>query len=210
MILATAAVGKKYVTCIKSQLEIFDQKNIHILTDQVNAFFTNTKVHSFNKRIWSYFDKLLFAFNLAKKYDTDVFYFDANKASMIKPSFLKYFTGSKNICVKGVWEDSTPEWKEIKFKGQYWSPFVNFLKNHNIEPTSCPAYNEQHIYIPKDINLDKVLKDLETVKPVLEYCSIIGENKYSGIGSGEGAGLGYVVIKNKLNVDFFDKKFFSI
>lgn len=210
MIFATAAVGSKYINSIKNQLDFFDQKNVHILTDQVNAFFSNTKVYSFNKTIWSYFDKLLFAFNLARKYNTDVFYFDANKAGMITPSFLRYFTGSKNICVRGVWEDFTPQWNDIKYEGSYWAPFVNFLIKNNIEPSSCPAYCEQYIYIPKSLNFDRILRDLETVKPILEFCSVVGENKYPGIGSGEGAGLGYAVLRSKLNVDFFDKKFFAL
>ena len=209
MILATAAVGENFTSSIQNIFNVLKQRDIHILTDQADSFPEEINTYSFSNTIWSYFDKLLFIFHLAKKYDTDVFYFDVNKVDMIKPSFFSFFKGSKNICVKGVWEDFTPNWLNIKYKDNYWKPFVNFLKVNNIEPNLCPAYCEQHIYIPKGLDLDNILIDLETVKPVLEYCSIIGENKYSGIGSGEGAGLGYAVIKNKLEVSFFNKEYFS-
>ena len=212
MIFATAAVGTISSTSLIANQYPWVSRNldVHILTDRVDNFKKVSTPHYYGNKIWSYFDKLLFIVNLAAKYNTDVFYSDADKIGAITSTFYTDFEGSKNILVKGTWEQFTPEWADIKYKGDYWKPFVKFLEKSKIHPSNCPALCEQHIYIPKNLDYHSVLLDLEIVKPVLEYSSIVGENKYTGIGSGEGAGLGYALLKNNLTVDFFDSGYFGL
>ena len=210
MIFATVAVGEQYIDSVCENVVRFEDQgyDIHILTDKPHRFNKYT-IYEYPNLIFSYTDKLLFSIMLARKFKMDVFYSDVNKIGEVTPAFYEDFKGSENITVKGTWESFTPEWSEIKYQGEYWAPFIRFLSINNVTPSLCPAFCEQHIYIPKNLNYHSILLHLETVKPVLEYCSIVGENKYPGIGSGEGAGLGYALFKNNLTVDSFNNSYFS-
>lgn len=211
MIFATVAVGDRYIDSVNQHEKFFRNNNfdVHVLTDKKNKFSKFFTTYQYDKLVWSYFDKLIFAITLVKNTGSDVFFCDGDEIDNISSNFITNFKGGKFILTKGEWETTTPIWSDIKFKGKYWKPFRKFLKKQNINPYFCPAYREQHIYFPADMDTYSLLYSLEMVKPVLEYSSIIEQSGYSGTGSGEGAGLGYAIIKNNLKIDFFDPSYFT-
>jgi hypothetical protein len=64
-------------------------------------------------------------------------------------------------------------------------------------------------YLPYLNNISDIIYDTEKVKPIFEYMSVLTETKFGGIGSSEGLGLSYVIYKNGLLADKFDKKYFK-
>ena len=54
-----------------------------------------------------------------------------------------------------------------------------------------------------------VIYDLERIKPILEYQSIIKKAYYyPNIGNAEGAALSYVLYKNNIPINLFQSKYF--
>jgi hypothetical protein len=209
MIFATVAVGEYYIDQVCKNITRFEDQgyDIHILTDQPNKF-DRYVTYEYPNILFSYTDKFLFSLMLARKFKTDVFFSDARRIGNIDNSFFSAAKQFSELTIKGVWEDDTPEWSEIKFKGKEWKPMRKFLIKENIDPLNCQAYIEHYLFIPRDTNLVGLQMSLEKIKPVLEYISTVNENRYTGIGSGEGVGLGYAIMKNNLKVDFFNPSYF--
>jgi hypothetical protein len=210
MIFATAAVGSKYINCIYRQKEFLDFHNfdVHILTDKPEMFSKEYTTYKYENTVWSYFDKLTFAFRLNLQHKEDVFFSDGDDIDHLDNNFGEEFKGSKNFLYKGDWSAGNTLWDTDHFTLPYWDPFTKFLKKQNVDPKHILTLVEQHFYIPKNIDSLSILRDLETVKPVLEYTSIMGDSPYPGLGSGEGAGLGYALTKNNIQIEKFNLKYF--
>ena len=56
-------------------------------------------------------------------------------------------------------------------------------------------------YYPHLDKTDSVLYDIECMKPIFEYMSIIKSHPYSGIGNGEGLALSYCLNKNNISIN---------
>jgi hypothetical protein len=68
---------------------------------------------------------------------------------------------------------------------------------------------EYLIYFPYTTNISDILYDLERVKPIFEYQSILNKTYYyPGIGNGEGVALAYTLHKNNVPIDLFPSKYF--
>jgi hypothetical protein len=68
---------------------------------------------------------------------------------------------------------------------------------------------EYLLYFPYVTNIGDSLYDLERIKPVFEYQSILNKTYYyPNIGNGEGVALAYSLYKNNVQIDLFPSKYF--
>jgi hypothetical protein len=157
------------------------------------------------KLVFSYMDPVIFAARLSNFYKSDVFYCHADKLSTMSDYFIKNFIGSKQLLTRGTWNDVNPEWTDESININYFKPFKAFLDYTKFdEPIS--AFREEWIYYPRVS--DSFLSDLEIIKPVIEYNSLVGHSEWKFMGNGEGLALGYAIAKNNIDTSLFIDKYF--
>jgi len=197
------AVGDRYVKSLLGSIDKIDLNkwDIHIYTDQPDKFSKYGKVHWYPYVIFSYFEKLLFVIRTVKETGKGAVWFDADKLYLVSDKFLdfehnynefRYY--SKNRWVPYFWEE--------KFPGT-WSVVREYFKYLDVDYRSIVNLWEEVWYMPFHYNLDNMLADLEMVKPVFEYRSVIDEFSRNGVGEGEGVALGYVLYKYGMKYEYF-------
>ena len=205
MILSLTAVGEKYIkNCLPFIPEFIDnQWDVHVLTNQPD-YFPECEVEKYKNKIFSYFDKLLFALRLVEKYEEGVLYIDADWIHNISPDFPKTFKGSEDVLYFGNWPngDTFNDYKN----DPYFINLINYWnKNSPIVYNDLPTILEWILYIPYTEKISSIIYDIEHIKPVFEYNSVTIDTGYPGIGNGEGLALSYALCKNNTPIKKFDK-----
>lgn len=210
MIICIVAIGDKYINLSSPFIEkiINDGHSVKILTDNPEKFKFGEK-YKYNDKIFSFFHKLLFTGKIVEELKCGVLYIDADMLHEISFNFLKRFKKSKNFIFFDYWkiQIEKDEWypwqKYTDYKLDYFNVFDDYCSNNNFDISRLNCFWEGIFYFPYLQNIDKILYDIELIKPVFEYMSITGiiaNNIYSGkLGISEGLALSYVIEKNNLS-----------
>jgi hypothetical protein len=209
MILSLVAVGEKYVKNCEPFINSFIDNgwDVHILTNQPE-YFKAGKIDVYNHKVFSYFHKLLYPLQLVEKYKDDVLYIDADWIQNISIEFPKTFTKADTFLYYGSWPNGD---KYINYKEDlYFKPLNNFWENLGFNPNEISTMLEWIFYIPYNEKIKNIIYDVELIKPIFEYMSLMTDTGYSGIGNGEGLGLSYALYKNGIPIKTFEKSNFKI
>lgn len=207
MILAVVAVGKNYIFNAKQYLPKYIKNgwDVRVLTDEPHEFI-GTKTYEYTNKIFSYMDKLLFPLRLVEKLKQPVLYVDADWFQFISNELIANFKPADEVLYYGNW----PNGKYFSnIDQEYFKPLITYFKKNEFIPDELILMIEYLYYFPYINNISNVIHDLERIKPVLEYQSIINKTYfYPNIGNGEGVGLSYVLHKNNVPTNLFQSNYF--
>jgi hypothetical protein len=202
MILSLVSVGEKYIDHCLPHVERFKNSGweVHILTDNPNRF-SGCEVKLYENKIFSYFDKILFTLRLSEKFKEGVLFVDSDWIHNISDEFISTFKGSD----KFLYYDNWPNGETFKdyIKDPYFFNQQRFWEKNNFIYDNLITILEWVFYIPHTTKISDIIYDLEHIKPVFEYNSVMVDAGYSGIGNGEGLGLSYSLHKNNIKIKKF-------
>ena len=207
MILAIVAVGKKYILKASQHIPKYTQSgwDVRVLTDEPDSF-PNLKTYEYTNKVFSYVDKLLFPLRLVEKLKQPVLYIDADCFDFISNELVQNSKPTNEVLYYGNW----PEGKYFSDTNlEYFEPLITYFKKIEFEYNQLPLMIEYLHYFPYFNNITNLIYDLERIKPIFEYQSIIKKTYYyPGIGNGEGVALSYILQKNNIPIDLFQSKYF--
>jgi len=207
MILAIVVVGKKYIPKVKPYLSKYIENgwDIRILTDEPHSF-PNIKTYKYSNKIFSFIDKLLFPLRLVEELNESVLYIDADWFEYVSDELILNFKPTNEVLYYGSW----PDYKYISGDLiEYFEPLLEFFKENGFDYSELPLMIEYIHYFPYLDNISDIIYDLERIKPIFEYQSIINKTSYyPNIGNGEGAALSYILHKNNVPFNLFPSKYF--
>ena len=202
-IVCTIAVGEKYNQELVENIKRFDVDlwDIHILTDQPELYPEYKNVFKYENKIFSYFDKLLFVARTVRNKGKGVVWVDADKIFLLSDQFLMYNHDYDYMTIysRNRWH---PYFIDDHFTGG-WSIVRDYFKYLAVDYRSIPNIWEEVWYLNHDDNIDKIILDLETLKPLFDYRSIIDEFPRNGYGDQEGVALGYIAHKYGRELKYF-------
>lgn len=197
-ILALVSVGDKYTSSALNVVNRFSELGwrIHILTDNPQVF-ENCTVETFSNSIFSYFDKMLFVLKCIKTCNNGVLYIDVDRVDEYSIELLNKLTTFKDTTILNYWPESK-EFKGIYSKGKHFTPFIHFCELENLD-YDIDTFSEEIFFVPFLDKIDRVIHDVEKLKPVFEYQSLISRDTnmyYPNIGNAEGLALSYALKNN--------------
>lgn len=199
------AVGARYQDEVLKNLHKFDLERweIHLETDNVKRFegIEGIKAYKYPNIIFSYFDKLLFVLKIIEQENCGALWFDADKLWLVDTEFLKHdhqyesFTYlSKNRWAPYFWEE--------KFQGT-WSIIREYFNYLEVDPRQIVNIWEEVWYMPYHWSNSNMRVDLEMLRVIFHYRSVIDEWGRPGMGEGEGIALGFIVDKYSIDFEYF-------
>lgn len=205
MILTLIAVGDEYIEktlpCINKYLNHGWQ--VKVLTDKPYRFNGRVETYHYNKKIFTFFDKLLFPLSMAEKYREGVLYIDVDWMCEPSERFVTEFKGGDKFLYNNLWPHGDT-FASYKTDG-YFSVLMDYFYRENITNyDQLKTLVEVIYYIPYSEKLGDMIFDVEKIKPVFEYTSTIIDTGYSGIGNGEGLALSYVLDKHDIPMEKFE------
>lgn len=207
MILAIVAVGKNYIFNAKLYLPkyIENRWDVRILTDEPDAF-PGMQTYEYTNKVFSYMDKLLFPLRLVEKLKQPVLYIDADWLQFISDELIANFKPTSEVLYYGTW----PHGKYFpSIEQEYFEPLITYFKKTKFIPDKLILMIEYLYYFPYINNISNVIHDLERIKPIFEYQSIVKRTYfYPNIGNGEGIALSYVLHKNTVPTNLFRSNYF--
>jgi hypothetical protein len=212
MILVLVLVGDEYIEEAKPHINRYIEKGwkIEVLTDQPQKFknFLNIELHIYNRKIFSYFEKILFPLQIIKKYGDGVLYIDSSILQLIPDSFLETFEPRQDFLYYNTWPNGK-RFENIE-NDPYFENLIKFFKYENFNNYGeLLNILEWIYYIPYNKNkINDLIYDTERIKPIFEYTSIFYKTKFNGIGNGEGLGLSYILFKNSIKINKFNNLVF--
>ena len=207
IILAIVAVGEDYIEPANEVInKLSDRWDIHVLTDNPNKInWSDCFVEKQENKIFSYFDKMLFVLRLVEEYKTGVLYIDVDRVFEHSEKFLNDFISTNQVTILNYW----PKGKDFKSQyssGKHFVPFVKYCDNNELD-YDIDTFSEEIFYIPYMNNIDKIIYDVEKVKPLFEYQSLISRETnmyYPNIGNAEGLALSYSLNKNNHTIKKYE------
>lgn len=195
--------------------------DIRILTNTPELFKDyNTTYYPY--KVFSYYYKLLFPLHISEQENSDVFYVDMTNLDEISDNLIRNFNGSPNFLFFGHWnkleyKSNVPNesdlWVPWKRVVDHSTPLTEFLLDYfdtiGFDYSDMVTIWEGIMYFPKVDNIGEIIYELEMMKPIIEYMSIMyDENSYSkkGIGNGEGLAMSYILSKFEIQMEIFDEK----
>jgi hypothetical protein len=207
MILAIVAVGKKYISKVKQHIPKYTQNgwDVRILTDEPDSFL-NLKTYKYSNKVFSFVDKLLFPLRLVEEHKESVLYIDADWLEFISNELILNFKPTNEVLYFGTFSNG----KYLSdINSDYFEPLINYFKKNEFDYNKLLLMVEYLYQFPYTNNISDVIYDLERIKPILEYQSIIKKTYYyPNIGNAEGAALSYVLYKNNIPINLFQSKYF--
>lgn len=209
MIIVTVAVGEKYINLCKNEIEKFISLGyrVLILTD-IPETFKYGETFKYDKKIFSFFDKLLFTGKIVEETSDNVLYIDADRLCEVNPKAISFLKKTDKFTIFDYWhiQIETDVWKPwIKFNDfhlDYFNPFISYCKINNIDTDKLFRMWEGIFLFPTNNQITRLLYDIEQIKPIFEYMSLTGSianNIYYGkLGISEGLAMSYVLEKNNL------------
>lgn len=189
MIISLISVGENYNNKIDDALDFFKSYDICLLSDVIreDVFY----YEKYEKKKFSYFDKLYFSLNMVEKFKRDVFYVDINKISEVNFDFEK----TTQFYFKSYW----PFGNHLKDYLQYefFKPILEKWPDSDIGYEDLEAIRETELFFNKDMNVKCVIKQLEYIQPLFREMSSKTPT-YPGYDNAEGIGLSYALKKCKL------------
>ena len=209
MILTLVLVGDEHINDARPFIRMFSSKGwiVEILTDQPEKLkgigYDDIILHQYNEKIFSYFDKLIFPIQISQKHKSGVLYIDSSLLFATPKSFIESFKDCDSFLYYKNW----PNGETLKdYKDDvYFSKIIDYFVVENFKKyEELKTILEWIYYIPYDKDkVDQLLYDLERIKPIFEYTSVIFKPHYNGIGNAEGLALSYVLNKNLIPIDKF-------
>lgn len=204
-ILTLISVGEKYTNECILHIKCFLDKqwDIRVLTD-TPILFDGCTTYEYPNKVFSYFDKLLFPLRISEKEKSGVLYVDADEIEnfihLADSDFSKY----DEFMVYDYWRYHSNEMRYIwdtfvQYDDVYFEPLVSYWNLIDFDYSKLKTIWEGLYYYPYSDKTNNVLHDIECIKPIFEYMSIIKNNPYSGMGNGEGLALSYCLDKNNIN-----------
>ena len=207
MILTVVAVGSKYISKAKQHLPKYTQHgwDVRVLTDEPESF-PNLKTYKYSNKVFSFIDKLLFPLRLVEKLKQPVLYVDADWFEFISNELILNFKPTDEVLYFGEF----PNGKYLSdINSEYFDPLITYFKKNEFDYSKLLLMIEYLYYFPYYNNISDVIYDLERIKPILEYQSIIKKTYYyPNIGNAEGVALSYVLHKNNVPINLFQSKYF--
>ena len=207
MILAIVAVGKKYISKVKQHIPKYTQNgwDVRILTDEPDSFF-DLKTYKYSNKVFSFVDKLLFPLRLVEEHKESVLYIDADWFEFISNELILNFKPTNEVLYFGTFSNG----KYLSdINSDYFEPLINYFKKNEFDYNKLLLMVEYLYQFPYTNNISDIIYDLERIKPILEYQSIIKKTYYyPNIGNAEGAALSYVLYKNNIPINLFQSKYF--
>lgn len=197
MKICSVSVGRNFCEKYSQKVKQFAPKNIDlvILTDYPEYFdFCNTILYT--EDIFSYFSKNTLVSSICEKYKTDVLYIDIDCFHILDINNIK----NECFLYDRLWED-------YQYSNSYDLPksILNFYKiseNFKIE-----NINEFVFYLPYSNKIEKLHKDLVSLKEMWEFETMNSEIKGNakkyfklGIGWGEGIPLSLALKMNDIQM----------
>ena len=201
------AVNERYRDTLISQISRLQEFswNIHILTDKPENFINfNTEYYPYS--IFSYVDKILYPIRTSLQIQQPVLSVDANKLEELTDEFLEKGTISNNFMYLQKWPNA--EYLDF-FDNSYFTVLIEYFESIKFDYHKLPCLVEQVFYIPYFPQLKKALNNIEHIKPILEYISVLNNFPYPGTGNGEGIALAYGIVNNNFNLEKFHFSPFS-
>ncbi len=213
MILVIVAVNDEYTNISKSCINRFIDNNwiVKVLTNQPEKFHNliNVEIYEYNKKIFNFFDKILFPLQISEKYEEGVLYIDADLLCKISDDFILNFKPSNEFLYYDTWPDG--ETFEYYKTNGYFRALVEFLNTENTyDYNHLTAILEWIYYFPYSKKINNLIYDAERIKCVFEYMSILTYTGYKGIGNGEGIGISYILTNNNIKINKFEQMPFLI
>jgi len=175
--------------------------DIHLLTDQPDKFKGIT-TYKYTNKVFSYFDKLLFSFRVMNELKKGVMCVDADKLNLISDKFIKFNHeyGEFRYYSINRW---APYFDHLK-ENSNWSVVYNYFKYLDVDIANLRNFWEEVLYFPYNVfNNHQINVDLETLKPIFEYRSIIDGWSRPSLGEGEGIAIGFLLQKYQLKAEQF-------
>ena len=133
MILVLVLVGDEYIEEAKPHINRYIESGwkVEILTDQPQKFkeFLNIELHIYNRKIFSYFEKILFPLQIIKKYGDGVLYIDSSLLQSIPDWFLNTFENTEDFLYYNTWV-SGKTLKNLE-NDPYFENLIKFFKYEN-------------------------------------------------------------------------------
>jgi hypothetical protein len=113
-------------------------------------------------------------------------------------NFLDLFSESKEVTILNYWHGENRGFKENYAEGIHFVPMISYCEQNGID-YDVDTISEEIFYIPNLSNIGQIIYDVERLRPVFEYQSLISisTNKYyPNIGNAEGLALSIALKKN--------------
>lgn len=201
-ILAIVAVGKQYTDWAIEVIERFKTTRweIQVLTDDERIFDYDAYCHIefYERRIFSYFDKMLFVLRCVEKCKSGVVYADVDRVHEYPMNFLDMLSENSQVSILNYWHGENKKFKGNYDSGIHFVPLINYCQDNEID-YDVDTISEEIFFIPYLNNIKQVIYDVEKLRPVFEYQSLISKstNKYyPNVGNAEGLALSISLNKN--------------
>lgn len=197
--LAIVAVGQAYIDAANYIIANYsDEWDIHVLTDHPQNIHGKCEIEIHTHKVFSYFYKLLFVLRLAEKHKCSVTYIDADRLDMFSNDLLKNFSSGDDFKILNYWPDGK-SFKSLYSHGQHFKPFVQYCNDNELD-YDIDTFSEEIFYVPYVESIGEIIFNVEKVKPIFEYQSIISRETnpyYPSIGNAEGLALSFALkLKN--------------
>ena len=198
-ILTLTAVGEHYIKSAQTHLHKFKLADwdVHILTDTPEEF-PEFKTYLYTNTVFSYFDKLLFSFRVLKEQKKGVVSLDADKLFLISDKFINTQHDYPEFRYYSInrW---APYFNHLQDNGA-WNIIYKYFKYLDMETGNIKNFWEEVFYFPYNIFENRQINvDIETLKPIFEYRSIIDGWSRPSLGEGEGIAIGFLIEKYGLD-----------
>jgi hypothetical protein len=115
------------------------------------------------------------------------------------PEGWKYWNGTD-------WEN----WTYLTdYNTEYFNPIIKYWETNNYNYDKFKTIRECFFYFPYTDEISKIIYEIEKIKPIFEYMSIVGNNGYSAYGSSEGIALSYVLEKFNLEFELLSTNYYN-
>lgn len=197
--LALVAVGEKYIEPVNQVVNrFFDKWDIYVLTDNVGSVPLKCHVKQHEDKIFSYFEKMLFVLRLVEKHKTGVLYVDVDRIDEFGEDFMNQMIENNEVTIKNYWHGTNKDFKGNYDSSIHFKPLIEYCQNNNID-YDVDTFSEEIFYVPYLNNISEIIYDVEKLRPVFEYQSLISleTNKYyPNVGNAEGLALSISLKKN--------------
>lgn len=172
-----------------------DGYEVKVLTNKPERFNLED-VYLYSNKIFTYLDKLLYCLDLVKEYQCNILHLDADKY-YDKKTIENYLRQAQQhqVTYIGSWPDGDFD----KYKDT--NPCFKYLKEYceyrGIEYKNWKTIWEYVLFFRKDLDVDQIRYELETIAPIFTYMSLMNDDTYKktpfALGGAEGLALSMVL-----------------
>jgi len=197
--LALVAVGEKYVDPVCYVVnKFFDTWDVYVLTDNVGSVPLKCRTKQHEDKIFSYFEKMLFVLRLVEKLKSGVLYVDVDRIDEFGEELMNQMVCGDEVTIKNYWHGTNKNFKGNYDDSVHFKPLIEYCLNNGID-YDVDTFSEEIFYVPYLNNISEIIYDVEKLRPVFEYQSLISieTNKYyPNVGNAEGLALSIALKKN--------------